>query len=52
MAEPGDEAGRDAREKTEGTAGVFEGATVLLGFGGLDSKEIQEGIERLKEAWL
>ncbi|MDE7353903.1 MAG: PLP-dependent aminotransferase family protein [Acetatifactor sp.] len=52
MAEPGDEAGSDARGKMEGAAGVFEGATVLLGFGGLDSREIREGIERLKEAWL
>lgn len=51
MAEPGKETGSAFRQKVEGTARVFEGATILLGFGGLDSKGIKEGTERLREAW-
>lgn len=29
-----------------------ESATVLMGFGALKAEQIQEGVRRLKEAWL
>lgn len=39
-------------DKRQGKLPVGQRATVLLGFGGLDGRQIMEGTERLREAWL